>query len=285
MTTQVLPKARRRDLLGRQGRVGAVLLGLVVAVAVYGYLLPDTAGKERVGTPYERPSSDHLLGTDDLGRDLLDQLVVGAGTSLSLAFIVAAVTTVLAAIIGGLAGIGPRWLSATIMRAIDVMLVLPELVLFILAASFLGQSFGIRAAILALILWPVPARVLRAATLTAWSRGHVEAARAMGAGHPWLLARHASYLIGPLLVPIFVRTAMRVIIYDATLSFLGLGDPTVPSWGTTLYWVQVNGVFLSDAWLWWAGPPGLAITVTVVALALVGTSIEDRLNPNLQENR
>jgi len=280
-----LPRERRRDLLGRQGKVGAVLLLLVVAVAVYGLLLPEGAGTERVGTPYDAPTSAHWLGTDDLGRDLFDQLVVGAGTSLSLAFIVATATTLLAAIIGGLAGIGPRWLSATVMRGIDVMLVLPELVLFILAATFLGQGFGTRAAILALILWPVPARVLRAATLTAWSRAHVESARAMGATQSWMLVRHASYLLGPLLVPIFVRTAMRVIIYDATLSFLGLGDPTAPSWGTTLYWVQVNGVFLSDAWRWWAGPPGLAITLTVVALALVGTSVEDRLNPNLQESR
>jgi peptide/nickel transport system permease protein len=283
---EVVTGPRRRDLLGGQGRVGAVLLTLIVGTAAYGFFaLPDGAGKQRVGLPYEEPSAAHPLGTDDLGRDLLEQLLVGAGTSLTLAFIVAAVTTVLAAVIGGLAGIGPRWLSATIMRGIDVMLVLPELVLFILAATFLGQSFGIRAVILALILWPVPARVLRAASLTAWSRAHVEAARAMGAGQGWLLLRHASYLLGPLLVPVFVRTAMRVIIYDATLSFLGLGDPTAPSWGTTLYWVQVNGVFLSDAWLWWAGPPGLAITLTVVALALVGTSIEDRLNPNLQESR
>jgi ABC-type dipeptide/oligopeptide/nickel transport system permease subunit len=280
------PPRIRRDLLGRQGRIGAVLLTAIVGVALYGYLfLPDDAGKARVGDPYERPSAARPLGTDDLGRDLLDQLLVGAGTSLTLAFIVASVTVVLAAVFGGLAGIGPRWLSAVIMRGIDVMLVLPELVLFILAATFLGQSFGVRVAILSLILWPVPARVLRSAVLTAWSRAHVEAARAMGAGQSWLLLRHASYLIGPLLVPVFVRTGMRVIIYDATLSFLGLGDPTVPSWGTTLYWVQVNGVFLSDAWLWWAGPPGLAITLTVVALALVGTSVEDRLNPNLQESQ
>lgn len=285
-TPEILVRPDRRDLLGRQGKVGTALLSLIVGTAAYGFLfLPDGAGKTREARPYEPPSGAHPLGTDDLGRDLLDQLLVGAGTSLTLAFLVAAVTTVLAAIIGGLAGIGPRWLSATIMRGIDVMLVLPELVLFILAATFLGQSFGIRAAILALILWPVPARVLRAAVLTSWSRAHVESARAMGAGQAWLLFRHASYLLGPLLVPVFVRTAMRVIIYDATLSFLGLGDPTAPSWGTTLYWVQVNGVFLSDAWLWWAGPPGLAITLTVVSLALIGTSVEDRLNPNLQETR
>ncbi|MGH3359148.1 MAG: ABC transporter permease [Nocardioidaceae bacterium] len=275
--------AARGRLLGKQGLIGAALLAAIVTIAIYGLFLPDSAGRERVAAPYAEPSYGLPLGSDDLGRDLLEQLIVGAGTSLGLAFIVAAVTTLIAAIVGGLAGIGPRWMSSILMRGIDVMLVLPELILYILAAAFLGQSFGLRVAILSLILWPVPARVLRSAVLTSWSRGHLEVARAMGAPQWWILARHASYLIGPLLVPVFVRTAMRAIVYDATLSFLGLGDPTAPSWGTTLYWVQVNGVFLSDAWLWWAVPPGAAITLTVLALALIGTSVEDRLNPALRE--
>ncbi|MEI8410896.1 MULTISPECIES: ABC transporter permease [unclassified Kribbella] len=272
-----------RNLLGRQGTIGAGLLATIVGIAIYGVTLPPGAGRDRVAEPYAPPGPGIPLGADDLGRNLLEQLVVGAGTSLSLAFVVAAITTVIAAVVGGAAGLGRRWLSTTMMRGIDVMLILPELILYILAAAFLGQSFGIRVAILSLILWPVPSRVLRAAVLTAWSRGHLEVARAMGAARWWLLARHASYLIGPLLVPIFVRTAMRAIIYDATLSFLGLGDPTAPSWGTTLYWVQVNGVFLSDAWTWWALPPGAAITLTVLALALIGIAVEDRLNPALKE--
>lgn len=279
----MLQRVPRRSLLGKQGMVGVGILTVVVGIAVYGVTLPDGAGRDRVAEPYARPGPGIPLGADDLGRSLLEQLIAGAGTSLSLAFIVAAITTVIAAVVGSAAGLGRRWLSTTVMRGIDVMLILPELILYILAAAFLGQSFGIRVAILSLILWPVPSRVLRAAVLTAWSRGHLEVARAMGAAQWWLLVRHASYLIGPLLVPIFVRTAMRAIIYDATLSFLGLGDPTTPSWGTTLYWVQVNGVFLSDAWTWWALPPGAAITLTVLALALIGIAVEDRLNPALKE--
>ncbi len=278
-----LAVATRHRLLGTQGLVGAGLLAAIVAIAVYGVFLPDSAGRARVAAPYAEPQSGLPLGSDDLGRNLLEQLIVGAGISLSLAFIVAALTTLIAAIVGGLAGIGPRGLSAPLMRGADVMLVLPELILFILAAAFLGQSFWTRVAIMAVILWPVPSRLLRSAVLTSWSRGHLEVARAMGAPLWWVLGRHASYIIGPLLVPVFVRTAMRAIIYDATLSFLGLGDPTTPSWGTTLYWVQVNGVFLSDAWLWWAVPPGAAITLTVLALALIGTSVEDRLNPALKD--
>lgn len=279
----MLQRMPRRNLLGTQGVVGAGLLSVIVVIAIYGMTLPDGAGRDRVAEPFAAPGTGVPLGADDLGRNLLDQLIVGAGTSLSLAFIVAAFTTLIAAVVGGVAGIGARWLSTTLMRGIDVMLILPELILYILAAAFLGQAFGVRVAILSLILWPVPARVLRAAVLTAWSRAHLEVARAMGAPQWWLLVRHASYLIGPLLVPVFVRTAMRAIIYDATLSFLGLGDPTAPSWGTTLYWVQVNGVFLSDAWIWWALPPGAAIMLTVLSLALIGIAVEDRINPALKE--
>ena len=116
-TPEAVARTPRRELLGREGKVGAALLTLIVGTAAYGFLfLPDGAGKTREALPYEAPSDAHPLGTDDLGRDLLDQLLVGAGTSLTLAFLVAAVTTVLAAIIGGLAGIGPRWLSAIISR-------------------------------------------------------------------------------------------------------------------------------------------------------------------------
>jgi ABC-type antimicrobial peptide transport system permease subunit len=127
-------------------------------------------------------------------------------------------------------------------------------------------------------------RVLRAAVLTVWARGHLEVARAMGAPQWRLLARHASYVIGPLLIPVFVRAAMRAVLYDATLSFLGLGDPATASWGTTLYWAQTSGAFLTGSWLWWAVPPGAAITVTVVGFALVGVAIEDRINPALKED-
>lgn len=138
---------------------------------------------------------------------------------------------------------------------------------------------------MAVIMWPVPARVLRSAVLTVWARGHLEVAKAMGAPPWWLLLRHASYVLGPLLIPVFVRAAMRAVLYDATLSFLGLGDPATASWGTTLYWAQTSGAFLTDSWLWWAVPPGAAITLTVVGFALVGVAVEDRLNPNLREMR
>jgi ABC-type dipeptide/oligopeptide/nickel transport system permease subunit len=285
--TAPVATARRRasDLLGVPGMLGAGLLVLITGFALYGLTLPDGAARERVAEPYALPQAGLPLGTDDIGRDLFAQLASGASVSLTVGLLVALTVTVVAAVVGGAAGLGPRWLQTLLMRGADIVLVLPELVLIVVAVAFLGQSFGLRIAIMAVIMWPVPSRVLRSAVLTVWARGHLEVAKAMGAPPWWLLVRHASYVLGPLLIPVFVRTAMRAVLYDATLSFLGLGDPATASWGTTLYWAQTSGAFLSDSWLWWAVPPGLAITLTVVGFALVGVAVEDRLNPNLREMR
>ncbi|MEU8264988.1 ABC transporter permease [Micromonospora sp. NPDC048999] len=267
------------------GWAGAFLLAALAAVAVVGPWLLGTDGRERVARPYEPPSAERWLGADDLGRDLFDQLVIGARGSLGIALLVALAATAAAALVGGVAGLAPPWAAATLMRIVDLVLALPFLPLLILAAAFLGPGLGVRAAVVAALVWAGPARLVRAGVLAAWSRGHLQAARAMGASAGYLLLRHASPVVAPLLVPVFVRTAMTAIVLDASLAFLGLGDPTIPSWGTMIHWASVRGAMLSDAWLWWALPPGTAIVVTVTALALVGVATEDRLNPTLRKDR
>lgn len=277
------PRQRLRDLLGVPGLVGCVMLSIIVLVAVVGPMLLRTDGRERIAPPYAPPSEKWWLGADDIGRDLFAQLVIGSRASLLVAFSVAVIASVLAAVVGGAAGVGPRWLALLLMRGVDVVLTLPFLPLLIVAAAFLGQSTGIRIALLSALAWAGPSRVVRASVLSAWSRGHLEAARAMGAPARHLFVRHASYVVAPLLIPVFTRTAMSAVMLDASLAFLGLGDPSTPSWGTTLYWAAVNGAFLSSSWLWWALPPGLAITLTVVSLGLVGVAVEERLNPALRK--
>lgn len=271
--------------LGAPGLIGTTVLAVITAVTLAGPYLLATDGRARVADPFARPGPGLPLGADDIGRDLFAQLVIGARTSLGMAAVVAIAATAVCALVGGAAGIGPRWLASLLMRTVDIVLALPTLVILLLGAAFLGQSFATRATLLVILLWALYARVIRAGVLTAWSQGHLEAAQAMGAPRRHLLLRHASYIVAPLLIPIFVRTAMITVLLDSALSFLGLGDPTTPSWGTTLYWAQVNGVFLTDAWQWWAMPPGLAITTTVVSLALIGVAAEDRINPVLRDSR
>ncbi|MFI1195257.1 ABC transporter permease [Micromonospora sp. NPDC020750] len=267
------------------GWTGGVLLATLAATALVGPWLLGTDGRQRVARPYAAPSADRWLGTDDLGRDLFAQLVIGARGSLGIALLVASIATIAAALVGGVAGLAPGWAAAILMRTVDLVLALPFLPLLIVAAAFLGQSLGIRAAVVAALVWAGPARLVRAGVLAAWSRGHLQAARAMGASTWYLLVRHASPVVAPLLVPVFVRAAMTAIVLDASLAFLGLGDPTTPSWGTMIHWASVRGAMLTDAWLWWALPPGAAIVATVTALALVGVATEDRLNPTFRQAR
>lgn len=282
------PPGRRRgprELLGLPGLVGVSILGVVVAVAVFGPLLVSNDGISPVAEPWAAPRAGLWLGGDDVGKDLFAQLVVGTRASLLVGVTVGFLVTAAAAVVGGAAAVGPAWSRAVLMRFADVMMTLPTLPLLIVAAAFLGRGVGVRVVLLSVLAWAGPSRVIRAAVMAAWSSAHLEVARAMGAPARHLLARHASYVVGPLLIPVFVRAAMGAVIADASLSFLGLGDPTVPSWGTSLFWASTNGAFLTDAWARWPLPPGLAITTTVVALGLIGVAVEERINPVLRKVR
>lgn len=275
------PVARAGRAIGVAGVVGVVLVGAVLLVALLGPLLAPYDALARSGLPYESPSSAHLLGTDDIGRDLLSQLVVGARTSVVVALGVACVATAIGTAVGGIAGVRGGWVDAGLMRLVDVVLTLPFLPVVVIAAAFLGRTTGERILVIAALTWTAPARIVRSGVLTAMTRPQVEVARTFGAGTWWLLVRHASFFAGPLLVPVFVRAAAGAVGLDAALAFLGLGDPTTASWGATLYWAQVRGAFLTDAWLWWALPPGVALATLVLGLALLGVVVERRLNPAL----
>jgi ABC-type dipeptide/oligopeptide/nickel transport system permease subunit len=267
--------------LGPAGWVGAaLLLGFLLVVIGGDVLAPHPAGA-RPGVPYARPGTGHLLGTDDVGRDLYSLLVLGARTSLAIGLGVAALSTLIGAAVGGVAGLSRGWVDTVLMRLVDVVLSLPFLPLLIVVAAFAGRGIGTQVVLIAALTWARPARIIRAAVLAARGSGHVEVAEGMGATRTRVLLRHASFTVAPLLIPVFVRAGMGAILLEASLAFLGLGDPSRASWGTTLYWANVRGAFLSDAWLWWVLPPGLAIAGLVVALGLVGVAVEERLNPSL----
>jgi ABC-type dipeptide/oligopeptide/nickel transport system permease subunit len=194
---------------------------------------------------------------------------------------VAALSTLIGAAVGGVAGLSRGWVDTVLMRLVDVVLSLPFLPLLIVVAAFAGRGIGTQVVLIAALTWARPARIIRAAVLAARGSGHVEVAEGMGATRTRVLLRHASFTVAPLLIPVFVRAGMGAILLEASLAFFGLGDPSRASWGTTLYWANVRGAFLSDAWLWWVLPPGLAIAGLVVALGLVGVAVEERLNPSL----
>jgi peptide/nickel transport system permease protein len=268
--------------LGPVGWCGALLL---LALALTSLLAPWIAPYDpRVasGRPFEAPSAEHWLGTNDIGQDLLSEMMWGGRVSLAIGLLAALVSTILGATVGVLGGYFRGWFDALLMRIVDLVLVIPFLPLMILLAAYLGPSIGSLATVIGLLLWARPARVVRSIALTQGARDHVTAARALGAGHSRILRLHVMPSALSILIAEFVYVASRAILLETTLAFLGLGDPVQKSWGSVLFYAQARGAFLSGAWLWWVLPPGLLITSAVLGFALVGFDMERIVNPRLR---
>ena len=261
--------------------VGAVMLSLVVGAAVFADLLTVHPPDRSAGLPYEPPSAAHLLGTDDLGRDLWSQLVFGARVSLWVGLIAAVAATVLGTAAALLAGWHRGWVDAVIMRLVDLTLSLPFLVLVLVLAAYFGRGLDVMIVLIAGVLWARPARLLRGQVLKIREFGHTEAAHAMGAGSVRIMVVHLLWRLVPLLSSQFVRAAAVAVIVQSGVAFLGLGDPGRVSWGSTLYFANNASAILTDAWLWWIVPPGVALTILIVGLAFVGFAFEEMADPQL----
>jgi Binding-protein-dependent transport system inner membrane component len=174
------------------------------------------------------------------------------------------------------AGLGRPFAEAALMRATDLALAVPLVPLMVVLSAFFGGGTLIQMLVIGGLLWAPPAREVRAQVLSQRERGPVRSAVAMGAGRRHVVRRHLLPALLPLAAGQLVRATATAILLEASLSFLGLGDPAAKSWGTMLHFAQVQGAVLTDAWLWWVIPPGLAIATTVVSLALLATAIDGR---------
>jgi peptide/nickel transport system permease protein len=264
---------------------GLAILGVLVLVALAAPLLSPYDPAERAGRPFSAPSAAHLLGTNDVGHDLLSELIHGARVSLLVGLVAALAATVVGAAVGVAAGYARGGVDTVLMRVVDVVLSLPTLPLTIVIGVFAGPGLGTQIAVIAAVMWAGVARELRSQVLSLRERDHIQALRAMGAG-PWhVVPRHLLPAVAPLVVPQFVLATKTAVLLEASLAFLGLGDITAKSWGTMLSLAHARSAFLTDAWLWWVIPPGLAIALTVLAFALLGFAFEERARPSLRRRR
>jgi ABC-type dipeptide/oligopeptide/nickel transport system permease subunit len=265
--------------------VGWLGLLLLVALAVTALGAPWLAPYDprlTTGRPFDAPSGAHLLGTNDIGQDLLSELIWGGRASLTVGATAAIAAAVLGTCIGLLGGYFRGGVDTVLMRLTDLILVIPFLPLMILLAAYAGPSAASLALVIGLLLWGRPARVIRAAALGQSTRDHVTAARAIGAGDPRILRHHVLPGVYAIVIAEGVYLASRAILLEATLAFLGLGDPVQKSWGSMLFYAQARGAFLTGAWLWWVLPAGLLITCAVLGCALLGFAFERVANPRLR---
>ncbi|MGH4018547.1 MAG: dipeptide/oligopeptide/nickel ABC transporter permease/ATP-binding protein [Pseudonocardiaceae bacterium] len=272
---------------GRRARrftlTGATVLGSLVTIALLAPVLAPYDPTARAGIPFSEPSAAHPLGTNDIGQDLLSELLYGARISLLVGVVAALAATVVGTAVGVVAGYARGWPDAALMRLVDVVLALPVLPLTIVIGVFLGPGLATQILVIASVIWAGTARELRSQVLSLREHDHIQALRAMGAGPAHVLPQHVLPAVAPLVVPQFVLATKTAILLEASLAFLGLGDITAKSWGTMLSLAQSRSAFLTDAWLWWVLPPGLAIAVTVLAFALLGYAFEERARPALRD--
>lgn len=267
---------RRRIVLA-----AGICLLVVVAVAllanvVTGYDPNDTAVRERLSAP----TAKHLLGTDELGRDLFARIAYGARYSLTIAALTAIGSIALGTLFGLVAGFFRR-LDAPIMRVVDAMMSFPDILLAIALVAILGPSMLNVVFALVLVYTPRVARVVRASTLVVRELLFVEAARAVGVSTGRILLRH---ILPNLMSPILVQASFifaYAILAEAALSFLGVGvPPEIPTWGTM---VAGSQQYAHEA-LWIVLFPGLAIILTALSLQLLGDGVRDLLDPRLKKS-
>jgi len=223
-----------------------------------------------------------LLGTNDIGQDILSEIIYGTRTSLIMGMLSAGVALTIGTIVGLTAGYFGGHIDTLLMRIVDIILVIPMLPLMILLAAFLGPSFWNIIIVIGMLSWASPARVIRSQVLTIKNKGYIEAVKVIGGKSKYIIFKHIFPPTLSIIISQLILMSSRAILMESSLSFLGLGDPTQKSWGIILYYAQSRSAFLSDAWVWWILPPGLLITLLVISFSYIGNSLEQIVNPRLR---
>jgi peptide/nickel transport system permease protein len=266
-------------------RFGLIGLALIVALLLFCFLGPAIHPTDQLHANIDLtnvgPSAGHPLGTDANGYDVLGRLMVGGRASLEIGVAVAALATLLGALWGAIAGFSGGALDALMMRIVDTLLALPALFVLIYLATIVQPTVPLLIAVIALLSWLGPARLIRSETLSLRTREFIEATRAMGAGRPRTIVRHVlPNTVGTLVVNATFQVADAIILL-ATLSFLGFGlPPPAATWGGMLY---QGTSYLLDGYWWEVYPAGLMIMLTVIAFNLVGDALRETVDARLTQ--
>jgi peptide/nickel transport system permease protein len=261
--------------------IGVVIVAAFVGIAVFSPLLLSQDARTKVGPVFLPPSGHHLLGTDGGGADMLALLVQGAAVSLIVGFAAAMVSALIGGAVGLLSGYFGGKTDVVLMRITDYVLVIPDVPLMIIVAALFGRSLLNIILIIGAIYWTTTARLIRAQVKSIRERVYVKRARAIGAGNGRLIFRHVLPQVAPLLVANTVLLVALAIFAETFITFLGLGDPSVVSWGRLIENAFKDDAVLNNAW-WAIIYPGACVTLLVLACTMIGQSIEDALNPRLR---
>jgi peptide/nickel transport system permease protein len=270
----------RRFRRSRTAVFGLIITAIFIVLAVIGpFIAPYSPYRQALILQLQPPSAVHWLGTDELGRDILSRLLVGAQLSLTVSLAATMIATVVGTLLGAIGAFYGRWLDQLIMRVMDVLLAMPGILLALAIIAALGS--GLINVVLAIGIQSIPAfaRLAHGSTLSAKQQDYVLAARAVGVGNLRIVFRH---ILPNISSPIIVQFSLRIataVLTAAGLSFLGLGaQPPTPEWGAMLtnartYMITAPHTILA---------PGITILLTVLGLNLLGDGVRDVLDPRLK---
>jgi peptide/nickel transport system permease protein len=274
---QALWRQLRRN---RLALTGGLIVAAMMAVAVSATLLaPYDPSAIHVNMILMPPSSDHWLGTDALGRDVLSRILYGTRISLLVGFVAVGISIVIGVIVGALAGYYPGWIDTVLMRLVDIMLSIPTFFLILAVVALVGPNLFNIMVVIGVTSWMGVARLVRGEFLALKESDYVVAARALGVPAARIIFRH---ILPNAMAPVYVSTILGIaaaVLVESSLSFLGLGvQPPTPSWGNILTDGKAN---IEIAW-WLSFFPGIAILITVLGYNLLGEGLRDALDPRLK---
>jgi peptide/nickel transport system permease protein len=265
-----------------RGRIGLGVLALFTFIAIFGKALAPYDPNASSLAVLQPPSWDHILGTNENGADIFSQLLVGARVSMVVGFAAAAISAFVGSVVGLAGGYFGGWTDRILDAFENWFLVIPTLPLMIVLARLLNPSLTVLIAVIGLTSWAGTGRIVRAQVLTLRERAFVERARALGARDGYIIRTHILPNTLPLIFANTVLIVAVAVLSEAALAFLGLGDPTRISWGSMLENAFSSGAPSAGAW-WYVIPPGLCITLLVLAVSMLGYLFEEYVNPRLRE--
>ncbi len=266
---------------------GVILLLFFVFVGVFAESLAPHGPRDRhydaEGTirRLEQPSWQYPFGTTDVGRDIFSQVILGTRTALTVGFLAALLVTLVGSVIGIIAGYFGGWIDTVLMPIVDFFYAIPFIPFVIVLSAILQPSMWNIILAVSLLSWRTVARIVRSQVLSIAQRPYIKAARVAGAGHLRIMARYILPNVIPLVLLEMAFMVNWAIMAEASVAFLGFGDPRVTSWGQILHINFVSG-YSRLAW-WWTAPPGLAIVLLLLSIFFVARSLEAVVDPRLRK--
>lgn len=246
---------------------GIAILVFLSLMAVFApFLAPHDP--ETTGIPYQAPSADHLLGTNDLGQDVFSELIYAARISLIVGFLSGIISIVIGVLVGVFAGYFRGWVEELLMGTTDVFLLIPGLPLMIILAAYLSPSMWNIIIVVGLLWWCSTARVVHSRVLQVREMQFIESTRALGYSDIYIIFKHVLVNTKDIIYAKFSLAVASAMLSEASLSFLGLGDPLNISWGEMIHFAFSRGGFANDMW-WWYLPPGLMICISVLGFIML----------------